>query len=46
MRLACVAVRVCSPGIPQYTSLFRSVDLTKIDQLEYMVPEILITVSV
>ena len=39
-------VRVGRPGILQYKSLFRSVDLTKTDQLEYMAPEILIIVSV
>ena len=39
-------MRVGRPGIPQYESMFRSVDLTKTDQLEYMAPEIPIIVSV
>ena len=39
-------MRVGRPGIPQYESMFMSVDLTKTDQLEYMVPEIPIRVSI
>ena len=39
-------MRVGRPGIPQYESMFRSVDLTKTDQLEYMAPEIPIRVSI
>ena len=39
-------MRVGRPGIPQFKSLFRSVDLTKTDQLEYMAPEIPIIISI
>ena len=39
-------MRVGRPGIPQYKGLFRSVDLTKTDQLEYVAPEIPIIVSI
>ena len=39
-------MRLGRHGIPQYKSLFRSVDLNKTDQLEYMAPEIPIIVSI
>ena len=39
-------MRVGRPGIPQYKSLFRSVDLTKTDQLEYMALKLPILVGV